>query len=148
MKKLALIAFAALATSAFAAPGGPGPSISITGTSVQSTSLIYSTVDNSAKCYSAVAQQNLASNAGNVSIAGKSEQDVTSNGSSIRNAAMGAKAYASQNLASNVGNVTVAGSGKSAQYVYLKDAHVSNTAGAGTVAVQNIASNNACVTCN
>jgi hypothetical protein len=152
MKKLALIAFAAFATSAFAGGEHPStptgsPSINVTGNSTQSASLIFSAVRNKAESGSgATAQQNLASNAGAVLIQGNSTQSVGAAASDVSNLAKGANAYASQNLASNVGAVTV--SGNSNQSVSMLASYVANSAASNTKAVQNIASNNACVTCN
>jgi hypothetical protein len=151
MKKLALIAFAAFATSAFAGgennnshPSTPtgSPSINVTGNSTQSASLIFSAVRNKAESGSgATAQQNLASNAGAVLIQGNSSQSVGAATSDVSNIANGANAFASQNLASNVGAVTI--TGNSVQNVSLLGSYVANSAGASTLAVQNIASNNA-----
>lgn len=157
MKKLATLAFAVLATSAFAAPPGNGngsgghhggtntPSISISGTSVQSASLIFTAVRNKAE-NGGVAVQNIASNAGNVTIGGDSNQSVRGLLSDVSNSARGQNAYASQNLASNLGDVTIRGS--SSQSVGMFGAYVANSANAASTAVQNVASNNACVSCN
>ena len=142
MKKLVLIAFAAFATSAFATE----PSITVNGTSTQSAALIFAAATNKAEGSYAKAQQNLASNAGTVTVNGKSTQTLFATAAIMANKADGAYSYASQNLASNVGHVTV--NGTSTQTVGLGIALVSNSAAYGAAAVQNIASNNACITCN
>src|SRR3990167_10481643 len=75
MKKLAIIAFAALATSAFAGGGGGGgdtcsecPEIVIDGTSVQVVAATSSLFMNLADGKDAYAQQNVSSNSGNVTV--------------------------------------------------------------------------------
>ncbi|MDB5741770.1 MAG: hypothetical protein JWR68_85 [Polaromonas sp.] len=141
MKKLVLIAFAALATSAFAGD----PVINIIGTSTQSTSMILGATLNTSSGIGARAVQNLASNSGTIEISGNSNQSVAGRGAIVANSASGAFARATQNLASNYGEVNIVGD--SNQSVGLTLALVSNQAGAGTVAVQNVSSNNACVTC-
>jgi hypothetical protein len=145
MKSLAFFALSAIASAAMAVTP-VDPAISISGTSNQSASLVGTAVSNTANTND-TAQQNLASNAGNVTISGTSNQSVTSAGGVVSNTATGGNdAYASQNLSSNMGNVTIAG--HSSQSTSLTLAAVTNLAsGASSKAVQNIASNNACVTC-
>jgi uncharacterized protein YyaL (SSP411 family) len=138
MKKLALIAFAALATSAFAAD----PAINISGYSTQTTTLNTSAALNAATGTGAKAVQSLASNVGYVDIGGNSTQTVTANSAVVANVALGANAVATQNLASNTGDVNIFG-GNSTQTVTLNTALVANAAGANATAVQNISSNNA-----
>ena len=147
MKKLALIAYAAFATSAFAGPNGIiSPAISITGTSVQTSALVASSATNKATD-GGVALQNLTSNVGEVTIGGTSSQTMNATDSTIINTAHGENSFASQNLASNFGKVTV-GSGSSTQTVTLSGlASVMNTAGHNSKAVQNIASNSSCISC-
>ena len=157
MKKLAILSLAVLATSSFAfgVTGGGGgggssvapSSIAINGQSEQRVSLERSGVFNKA-LGGGVAAQNLASNAGNVTIDGHSDQSIQAREAFIFNMADGKDAYASQNLASNVGKVTIDDRAHSEQSVHLHEAFVANMANAGSTAVQNIASNNACVTCN
>ncbi|MEO5659244.1 MAG: hypothetical protein ABIQ90_05515 [Polaromonas sp.] len=142
MKKLALIAFAVLATSAFAAD----PTINITGNSTQQTTLSTSAALNAAAGYGAKAVQNLASNAGFVDISGNSTQGVSATNAIVANVALGDYAVATQSLASNLGDVNIGGN--STQAVTLTTALVGNIAGGHALAVQNISSNNACITCN
>jgi hypothetical protein len=67
-------------------------------------------------------------------------------GGNVTNTATGSDAYASQNLSSNVGDVTI--SGNSSQFTAMVNASVNNfSTGTSSKAVQNIATNNACFTC-
>ena len=155
MKKLAIIAFAALATSAFAGGGGGGggdtcsecPEIVIDGTSVQVVAATSSLFMNLADGKDAYAQQNVSSNSGNVTVekGAESVQLTAARGSVVANLALGDEAYASQNVSSNIGNVTI--DGKSWQITALNRSGVVNVATEGTKAIQNIASNNGCVAC-
>lgn len=156
MKKLAIIAFAALATSAFAGGGGGGgggdtcsecPEIVIDGTSVQVVAATSSLFMNLAEGKDAYAQQNVSSNSGNVTVedGAESVQLTATRGSVVANLALGEEAYASQNVSSNIGNVNIAG--KSWQITALDQSGVVNVATANTKAIQNIASNNGCVAC-
>ncbi|MCB4364381.1 hypothetical protein KIH07_11590 [Hydrogenophaga taeniospiralis] len=143
MKKLAIIAFAAIAsTSAFA-----DPEIVIDGTSVQAVAATSTIFYNSASGEDAYAQQNVSSNSGNVTVtgAGTSYQLTAASGSFVANYAAGEDAYASQNVSSNIGDVTIAG--YSLQMTALQNSGVYNIAGEDTQAVQNLASNNGCVAC-
>lgn len=145
MKKLALFALSVIATAAMAAGPTPPSEIVITGNSYQSVSLSNSGASNTANGADALAQQNLASNAGNVTIGGTSWQTVYGQSSHVSNWA-DSNAVAQQNLSSNVGDVTIGGF--SSQSTSLYDSYVSNAAyGKGATAVQNIASNNACFAC-
>lgn len=146
MKKLAIIAAAAIATSAFAfGSSTPSPEIKITGASTQNTTTsAFSTVANSAE-EDAYAVQNLSSNAGNVTIGGNSSQTTSLGGfAMVKNTADGHDAYAAQNLASNSGLVGI--TGFSTQMVSVGGL-VSNTAKAHSTAVQNLSSNNGCSAC-
>jgi hypothetical protein len=147
MKKLAIIAFAAASTLAFAGPpsSSSGPQIEIKGTSLQTTTTSFlSSVTNEAVPGS-YAVQNVSSNGGNVTIDGWSSQ-TTNVGAfgSLTNKADGKDAYAAQNVASNSGQVDV--SGTSIQMAMIGGL-VSNKAGAGATAVQNMSSNNGCSAC-
>lgn len=150
MKKLAIIAFAALATSAFATETCTEcPQIDIKGSSVQTVSSIGASFSNEAKGGNgAYAQQNVSSNSGTVEVAGTSSQTTHASwGASVTNVADGGDAYASQNLASNLGNVKIHSGGMSTQFVTLVGGSVSNKAAGNTKAIQNLASNNGCSTC-
>lgn len=149
MKKLAIIAFAALATSAFATETCTEcPQIDIKGTSTQTVTTFFSNFQNEAKNGSgAYAQQNVSSNSGNVEVAGTSEQSTHASWASVTNTADGADAYASQNLASNLGNVKIYNGATSTQTVSLVGGSVINKAAGNTKAIQNLASNNGCSTC-
>ncbi|OGA29404.1 MAG: hypothetical protein A3E51_22390 [Burkholderiales bacterium RIFCSPHIGHO2_12_FULL_67_38] len=142
MKKLAIIAFAAFATSAFA-----DPEIVIDGVSFQSVAAVSSIFHNEASGDDAYAQQNVSSNSGNVTVSGggTSYQQTSASGSVVANLAYGDDAYASQNVSSNIGDVTI--NGYSWQATALYGSGVYNIAGEDTQAVQNIASNNGCVAC-
>ncbi len=145
MKKLAFIALSALATAAMAAGPAPESEILISGTSYQIASISGTSVRNEAFGNQAQAQQNLASNAGDINIRGNSLQAVVANGGSVTNRAND-YTTASQNLSSNVGEVTV--SGTSVQLTVLDRASIYNEArGRNAKAVQNIASNNSCFVC-
>jgi hypothetical protein len=129
MKKLALFALSVVATAAMAAGPAPESEIKISGYSEQSASLTNVAVSNEAYGAQAQAQQNLASNVGDINIKGSSYQSVTANGGAVTN-------YAS--------DYTVT----SFQTTMLKNAYVSNYAyGKDAMAVQNIASNNSCFVC-
>lgn len=146
MKSLALFALGSIASAAMAVTP-VAPEIVINGDSTQLASLTLTAVSNTAHANN-TAQQNLASNAGNVTIrnGGSSWQVVDSLASVVTNEARGRDAYASQNLSSNMGDVTIGGN--STQITTLRVASVANLAdGRNSKAVQNIASNNACVTC-
>lgn len=150
MKSLAFIALSVIASAAMA--GGPvptssNPEIKITGNSTQTVSMSAAHASNKATGTDSQAIQNLASNAGDVTIGGNSTQSMTANfGSSVTNEASGLDAYASQNVSSNLGDVTI--TGNSTQTTTLNLATLSNLASAhNSKAVQNVASNNACVSC-
>ena len=146
MKKFVLLALSVVATAAMAA-GPSGIQTTIAGTSVQAAVLQTSTVTNLASGVNSQAQQNLASNAGDVNVAssGLSIQVVASNNSIFTNTA-GAQNKAQQNVSSNSGDVTI--SGNSLQITLANGSNVSNKAiGTNAKAVQNIASNASCSTC-
>jgi hypothetical protein len=144
MKKLAVLAFVAISASAFATQ--PTSEITISGNSTQAAVLVSTATSNAVSGHDNKAQQNLASNAGNIKIGGNSLQAVLAGNSAITNGANGHDNVATQSLSSNVGKVTVGGS--STQITALLGANVSNFAqGHDNLAVQNIASNNACFTC-
>lgn len=157
MKKLAILASAILATSAFATNGGGGhndgdkcadcPEIVIDGKSFQGVAATSSIFLNAADGSGAYAHQNVSSNSGTVTVSksGESVQLTGAKGSLVANLAMGQDAYASQNVSSNIGDVTI--NGTSWQVTALNKSGVINLAGAKTKAVQNLASNNGCVSC-
>lgn len=143
MKKLALIAFAAISTSVFA------QEIVIDGNSVQAVAATSSIFLNAADGANAYAQQNVSSNSGEVTVesGGLSVQLTAADNSVLANIALGDNAYASQNVSSNIGDVTIGASANSLQLTALSGSGAINLAGANTKAVQNIASNNGCVAC-
>ena len=157
MKKLAILASAILATSAFAQSsergGGSGsscsecPEIVIDGTSFQAVAATSSLFMNAASGDNAYAHQNVSSNSGNVTVenGANSVQLTAARGSVVANLALGEDAYASQNISSNIGNVTI--DGNSWQITALNRSGVVNVAGEKTKAVQNLASNNGCSAC-
>ena len=151
MKSLTFIALSVIASAAMASGPVPSsssaPEIKITGNSTQSVSLTSAHVTNKSTGSKSEAIQNLASNAGDVTISGNSTQSVNANmGSSISNEASASDAYASQSLSSNLGDVTIGGN--STQTTNMMFSALTNlSSGSGSKAVQNVASNNACVTC-
>ncbi len=148
MKKLAIIALAVAASSAFAMGGGSDPAIVIDGKSTQTVSAGFSAITNKATDMGAYALQNVSSNAGNVTVesGGTSEQTTVATwGSTISNSATGFGSYAAQSVSSNLGEVTIGGTSK--QMTFLVGSSVTNSAGSMNKAIQNVASNNACVKC-
>lgn len=155
MKKLAILASAILATSAFATGSGHSggdkcadcPEIVIDGKSFQGVAATSSIFLNAADGYDAYAHQNVSSNSGTVTVSkgGESVQLTGAKGSVVANLAMGADAYASQNVSSNIGDVTI--NGTSWQVTALNKSGVINLSTGKNKAVQNVASNNGCVSC-
>jgi hypothetical protein len=161
MKKLAIFAFAAFSSLAFAGGGNHGgggndeetttcescPAIDISGNSLQAVAATSSVFLNAATGKDSYAQQNVSSNSGNVTVKGGSTsiQLTSAKGSVVANLAMGEDAYASQNVSSNIGNVVI--SGNSLQMTALRGSGVINVAAENTRAIQNVASNNGCSTC-
>ena len=132
-----------------------GIEVQAKGKSEQTANVKDSTVTNEAKsgssCWgdscvdAAFANQNLASNYGNVDIKGTSKQKVSvTDHSYVTNAADGRYSVAIQNLSSNYGNVSISGSSTQTTSVG-KGAVVANWAGFNAHAVQNIASNDSCL---
>lgn len=145
MKKLALFALSVVATAAMATGPAPATDIVINGTSIQIAAVSNAAVKNKADGGDANAQQNLASNAGDVTINGGSLQIVAGHSGMVSNTAH-SDATAQQNLSSNVGDVTV--NGNSLQATLFHNSYIGNSAtGRNAMAVQSIASNNACFTC-
>jgi len=126
MKKLAIIALAVAASSAFATGPGPKPGdkctecpqIDINGVSVQAVSASFSVFSNEAKGDEAYAQQNVSSNSGNVTVDGVSVQLTSAKGAFVANLADGEDAYASQNISSNIGQVNITGGSLQATALY------------------------------
>ena len=146
MKSLVLLAMSVVATSAMAA-GPSGVQTIIAGQSTQAVVLLSSVVRNTANGHNSNAQQNLASNAGDVDItsSGKSTQIVGAYNTTFSNTS-NAHTKAQQNVSSNSGDVTI--SGNSLQLTLAANSAVSNTAtGHNAKAVQSIASNSSCSTC-
>ena len=146
MKSFVLLAMSVVATSAMAA-GPAGIQTTINGTSQQTAILQTSAVTNTANGTRSNAQQNLASNAGDVAItsSGKSFQIVGAQNSTFANTS-NANTKAQQNVSSNSGDVTI--SGTSTQFTQAVSSFVRNTATGGNArAVQSIASNSSCSTC-
>lgn len=163
MKKLAIIALAALTSFAYADNRDRGdrhndesevtscdtcPAIVIDGKSTQAVAATSSFFLNLADGQNAYARQNVSSNSGNVTIksGARSTQLTATKGSAVANLALGTDAYASQNVSSNVGNVTI--KGWSTQITALKHSAVLNVSTGKNRAVQNLASNNGCDKCN
>ena len=146
MKKFVLFSLSVVATAAMAA-GPSGVQTTIAGQSTQAAVLLTSTVTNTASGAYSNAQQNLASNAGDVAItaSGKSTQIVVAENSNFTNTS-NAHTKAQQNVSSNSGDVTI--SGNSLQLTLAARSSVRNTAtGYNAKAVQSIASNSSCSTC-
>ncbi len=157
MKKFAIIAFATLSTAAFAqstelvseSSGSCSdcPEIVIDGSSIQGVAATSSVFLNAATGRDAYAHQNVSSNSGNVTVANGAEsvQLTAARGSVVANLAMGENAYASQNVSSNIGHVAI--NGTSWQLTALDNSGVLNLADTNTRAIQNLATNNGCSTC-
>ena len=146
MKNFVLLALSVVASAAMAA-GPSGVQTTIAGQSTQAAVLLTSTVTNTASGAYSNAQQNLASNAGDVAItsSGKSTQIVGSQNSNFTNTS-NAHTKAQQNVSSNSGDVTI--SGTSLQVTLAANSSVRNSAtGYNAKAVQSIASNSSCSTC-
>ena len=146
MKKFVLLALSVAASAAMAA-GPSGVQTTIAGQSTQAVVLQTSTVTNTANGAYSNAQQNLASNAGDVDItsSGKSFQAVGAQNTTFANTS-NANTKAQQNVSSNSGDVTI--SGNSLQLTLATNSSVRNTAtGYNAKAVQSIASNSSCSTC-
>lgn len=144
MKSLVLFALSTIAAAAMAA--GPVAEIRITGNSTQAVGMLGSAAVNSAAGRNAAAQQNMGSNTGDVTISGNSVQAVGTLASIMVNTAT-ANNMAQQSLSSNVGNVGI--SGNSTQATLLIGSALLNSAtGTDAIAVQNVATNNACFACN
>jgi len=162
MKKLAIIALAGLASSAFATNFGwfpppeveepqtceTCPAIVIDGHSTQMVAAISSIFLNKALGEGAYARQNVSSNSGNVTVheGAFSTQLTGAKNSAVVNLALTNNAFASQNVSSNVGKVDI--DGWSTQLTALKNSGVINVSAGKNRAVQNLASNNGCATCN
>lgn len=161
MKKLAIIALTGIASSAFAfwppvptpEPEEPEtcetcPAIVIDGKSSQTVSATSSFFMNKAEGTDSYARQNVSSNSGNVTIANgaRSTQTTSARGSAVVNLATANNSFASQNVSSNVGKVDI--NGWSTQMTSLKHSGVLNVSAGKNRAVQNLASNNGCATCN
>lgn len=143
MKSFVLFALSTVAAAAMAA--GPVAEIRISGNSTQSVVMLVSAATNSAAGRNATAQQNMASNTGDVTISGNSVQSVGTLGAVMVNAAA-ANTVAQQNLSSNVGDIRISGNSTQAT-VLLGSALLNSATGTNAIAVQNVASNNACFTC-
>ncbi len=146
MKKLAFLALSVAATAAMAA-GPAGVQVVIDGTSTQAAVLLTSSVVNTANGVNSNAQQNLASNAGDVYVgsSGNSTQIVAAQNTSFTNTS-NAFTEAQQNVSSNSGDVTI--NGTSLQITLASGSTVANEAtGFNARAVQSIASNTSCATC-
>ena len=144
MKKIVLLALSVVASAAMAA----GPATTIDGTSIQTATLTNTGVSNTAYGINANAQQNLASNAGNVDIAsgGTSTQTVTATGAFFSNIA-NADTKAQQNVSSNSGDVTIKGSSTQLTVAAGTTVVANSATGFNAKAVQSIASNTSCATC-
>ena len=111
MKALAFFALSAVATAAMAAAPTTPATINISGTSTQTASVTGSSAVVNLATEGTYANQNLASNKGNVQIldGAKSEQTVRVHNGVMIKAALQAGDVAVQSASSNVGNVDVAG---------------------------------------
>ena len=146
MKKFVLLILSVAASAAMAA-GPAGIQTTIAGQSTQIAVLLISSVTNTANGTNSNAQQNLASNAGDVAITaqGRSTQVVGAVGSNFTNTS-NANTKAQQNVSSNSGDVTI--SGNSLQVTLAANSNIRNSAtGFNAKAVQSIASNSSCSTC-
>lgn len=135
------------------ATGGPGSAqqnlssnrgeVTINASSTQTTNLNASSLVENTANGTSKAIQNLASNNGTINVNGTSVQSVDSNGGVVRNSST-TGSFALQNLSSNKGEVTI---NASTQITFLSAGTVTtnSTLGSGSLAVQNIASNNTCV---
>lgn len=147
MKKIVLLALSVVASAAMAA-GPAGVQTTINGTSTQTASLTSTGVSNTAFGVNANAQQNLASNAGDVEIAGggNSSQTVRSTNATFRNTA-NANTKAQQNVSSNSGDVTIRGRSTQLTTATAGTVVANIATGTNAKAVQSIASNASCSTC-
>lgn len=143
MKKIAIIALALTASSAFAFGFDSQKGPEINDPSVQATVLLNTAVINAAT-FRGEAVQNIATNAGKVEVDGAQLQLVGAKNSLIMNAALGGEAR--QNLASNVGDVEI--NAMSIQAVVAANSAIINKAAFGAKAVQNISTNTSCSTCD
>lgn len=161
MKAFGIFAMSLLAASAALAGGSGGggndptpttqacvtcPEINIKAPLTQTTSTTYSTIYNAAD-QGATARQNLASNSGNVDINAATSQTVVANSTTIWNEALGnSNSMATQNLSTNIGKVIVGGT--LVQLAAMTGGSTINSAKGGSVATQNISTNNGCAVCN
>lgn len=94
------------------------------------------------------AEQNLASNRGNVTLNSNGSQEVTIRGASIVNQVEGSQSTAEQGLASNFGDARISGQTTQSVTVTWGSTVFNGASGTSTRAVQNISSNNStCVSC-
>lgn len=125
------------------------PAILIDGNSTQIVAVTSTLFVNKAAGDGSYARQNVSSNSGNVTIhkGANSFQLTAGHGAGVVNWAMTADSFASQNLSSNVGKVDI--KGNSLQITALKrNSGAFNLSHGKNRAVQNLASNNGCATCN
>ena len=141
MKKFVFIVLSVVASAAMAGVSSPANTkLEITGKSEQTALISHSAVSNMTSSDSSEAQQNLASNVGEIKITKESTQTVDVKNADVSNKSTAYKSIAQQSLSSNVGNVLI--SGRSEQLTLVKHSAVSNAAsGSNSLAVQNIASN-------
>ena len=152
-----LVASGAMASDSDKGSGGSGsgnttqacvtcPEINVKAPLLQSTNATFSGLKNEASD-GATARQNIASNTGNVNINGATTQSVTISNSGISNEAYGnSNSLATQNIATNIGKVNV--DHRLEQYATIASSGVANVARGGSVATQNISTNNGCSVCN
>jgi hypothetical protein len=131
MKSLAFFALSVVATAAMATqPTGPS-TLTISGNSTQLASVNGGYLTNTAHA-SAYANQNVASNKGDIDIKGNSSQTAILQNAKVSNEAKSAGDVAVQNLASNAGDVNVDKShwvtGSSTQSVTIIDGTMRNEA--------------------
>ena len=141
MKKFVFIVLSVIASAAMAGVSSTADTkLEISGTSVQTALITTSTVSNTSSGDMSEAQQNIASNVGNINISNNSIQSVDIQDANVSNQSTGGKSSAQQSLSSNVGNVVIIGD--SNQLTLVANSAMSNTAGGyNSLAIQNVASN-------
>ena len=157
MKKLAIIALAAMSTYAFAGGAGDrhrpqpcgvceGNGVAVGAPQIQITALKHSSSTAEATGADSYASNNVSSNTFGVRLRALSTQITALKDSTISAHASGANSTAQNNLASNIGEVAV--NAAQLQVVAGKGSHMTAKAsGANSRAVQNFSTNNACESC-
>ena len=141
MKKFAFIVLSVVASAAMAGVSSTANTkLEISGKSEQTALITTSNVSNMASGDMSEAQQNIASNVGDIKVSKTSIQSVDVLEASVSNKSTGNKSVAQQSLSSNVGSVLI--NGHSDQLTVVVGSALSNAAsGSNSLAVQNVASN-------